>query len=82
VRLTLDSITRIATEVAQTRSLPVRVLGSVSVGGSNYVEILVQIEDGDFVALTQLGVFRDSGTDGLRQRIEEQIRSRVSRRTS
>jgi hypothetical protein len=69
VNLTVDTITRIATEVAETNSFPVKVLGSVSAGGSNDVEILVQIEDGGSWALSQLGVFRDAGIHDLREHI-------------
>jgi hypothetical protein len=80
VRLTVDSITRIAIDVAETNSFPVNVLGSVSTGATNYVEILLQIEDGDAQTLTQLSVFRDVGVDELRERISDQIRQRLSLR--
>jgi len=78
VALTIEHITRIAIEVAETNSFPVRVLASVSSGASSYVEILLRIENGDAPTLTQLGVFRDAGIDGLRRQLVERIRRRVS----
>src|SRR5215510_5247013 len=76
VALTIEHITRIAIEVAETNSFPVRVLASVSSGASSYVEILLRIENGDAPTLTQLGVFRDAGIDGLRRQLVERIRRR------
>jgi hypothetical protein len=83
VKLTVDRITRIAIEVAEAYSFPVRVLASVSSGASNYVEILVRINGGDGVpTLAQLGVFRDVTIDELRQRIADQIRQCMLRQDS
>jgi hypothetical protein len=74
------AIARIATEVAELHSFPVRVLASVSAGRSNYVEILLRIERGrDQPSLIQLGVFRDAGVHVLHQHIADQIRRHMAR---
>ena len=79
MKLTVAAITRIATEVAELHSFPVRVLGSISSGASNYVEILLWVETArEQPPLAQFGVFRDIDIVALRQHIADQIRRHVT----
>jgi hypothetical protein len=74
--LDVADVTRIATEVARERSLPLAVMGAVSGGGdSDYVEILLTVS-GCASAPCQLtiGVFRNVSAEDLSLAIETQLR--------
>lgn len=75
-QLTVDTITRVATEVAQEHSPPVRVFGTVlTTPGSEYVEIVVNI-DGchEDPCQLQLSVFRNVDVTTLRKQISDQLK--------
>ena len=73
--LTIDTVTRIATEVAREQSSPVRVVGTVlSSRGSQYAEIVVSIEGCHREPCQlQLGVFRNVDVQTLRIQIADQL---------
>ena len=74
--LDVADVTRIATEVARQRSLPLDVMGAVSGGGdSDYVEILLTVSGcaSEPCQLT-IGVFRNVSAEDLSSAIETQLR--------
>jgi hypothetical protein len=81
-QLTLDAITRIATEVALEHSPPVRVFGTVlTTPGSEYVEVVVNIEGcHEDPCQLQLSVFRNVDVATLRKQISDQLGRHLSGR--
>jgi hypothetical protein len=79
--LSLDTITRTATEVAQAHAFPVSVVASVPTsGGSRYIEIVVHVDGRrDEPCHLQLGVFRDVDVETLRVQIASQLRRQLTR---
>jgi hypothetical protein len=81
-QLTVDAITRIATEVALEHSPPVRVFGTVlTTPGSEYVEVVVNIEGcHEDPCQLQLSVFRNVDVATLRKQISDQLGRHLSGR--
>ena len=79
--LNLDTITRTATEIAQTHAFPVPVVAPVPTsGGSRYVEIVLRVEDQgrEESSHLQLGVFRGVDVENLRVQITSQLRRHLT----
>ena len=79
-RLTVDTIRRIAEEVAREHAPPPRVVGVVVANsGSEYVEIVMSIEGcHQEPCQLSLGVVRHVDNEGLRIQIEEQLRRHMA----
>ncbi len=75
-RLSLDTVSRAAAEVARTHAFPVSVVGSVPHGdGSRYIEIVFRIECAhEDRGAVQVGVFRDVDVQRLRSEIGTQLK--------
>jgi hypothetical protein len=82
--LTVDTVTRIATEVAREQSPPVRIVGTVlSSRGAEYAEIVVSIEGcHQEPCQLQLGVFRNVDVQTLRGQIADQLLRHLAPRHS
>ena len=78
VSASIDTLTRIATEVVQDHGFRMQVLGAVSDGSADYAEIIVCFDDDPEQCPVQLGVFRDAESDALRDRIVGQVRHLLS----
>jgi hypothetical protein len=81
-QLTVDAITRIATEVALEHSPAVRVFGTVlTTPGSEYVEVVVNVEGcHEDPCQLQLSVFRNVDVATLRKQISDQLGRHLSGR--
>jgi hypothetical protein len=80
-QLTLDTIRRIAEEVAREHAPPLRVVGTVlTSSGSQYIEIVLRIEGcHQEPCLLSLGIIRNTDVEGLRTLIEEQLRRHTAK---
>ena len=79
--INLDKVTQAATEAARDSAVPLRVVGIVPEGGSDYVEIVLRVEGcHKDPCQIQLGVMRDAPLDALRAQIREQLQRHLSGR--
>ena len=73
--LDATNVMRIAREVTLEQSLPLKVAGVVLAGGSDYVELLINIDDCPCEPCQfAIGAFRDGSEVALRDEIGDRLR--------